>query len=210
VRKFTRHSGVAAPLLRSNIDTDAIIPSVEMKTVSRKGLADGLFAGWRYLDREARIPNPEFILNRPGFERASILLAGENFGCGSSREHAVWALDEFGIRALIAPSYGSIFRANCIANGLLPITLPFNEVQALAAAIGTKASAHELAIDLELGSILTPDGSTCHFEIREADAAMLLNGWDPIALTLQHEDAIRAFTSRDRDERPWAYLAPPE
>ena len=123
MQPFAAHCGVAAPLLRSNVDTDAIIPSREMGRVSKRGLSIGLFANWRYADPRARIPNPEFVLNQPAYAGASILLGGDNFGCGSSREHAVWALAEFGIRAILAPSFGAIFQKNCIANGLLPARL---------------------------------------------------------------------------------------
>jgi len=209
MRPFRQHRGIAAPLLRSNIDTDAIIPSVEMKQVSREGLADGLFAAWRYLDREERVPDPAFILNQPEFSPASILLAGENFGCGSSREHAAWALDEFGIRVIIAPSYGAIFHTNCIANGLLPITLPLEVVQSLAEETGPESDTHELNIDLEQKTVGSPSGSQHAFQLPDSDTAMLLNGWDPIALTLQLQDQIEAFEQRDRASRPWAYLPPP-
>ena len=206
MRPFTRHTGTAAPLLRSNIDTDSIIPSVEMKSVGKSGLSDGLFAAWRYTDREARIPNPDFILNRNGFHQASILLAGENFGCGSSREHAVWALDEFGIRVIIAPSFGAIFRSNCIANGLLPITLPWPLVSAIAAEIDTNSTDHELRVDLEDRVVITPSGTTHRFKITRSEAEMLLKGLDAISLTLQQRDELEAFHRQDCTRRPWVYL----
>jgi len=211
MRTFNRHTGIAAPILRSNIDTDSIIPSVEMKTVGKKGLADGLFAAWRYIDRESRKPNPDFILNKPGFARTSILLAGPNFGCGSSREHAVWALDEFGIRAVIAPSFGAIFHNNCIANGLLPAKLPFKQVSAIASELegndpNGEDTGHELTIDLEKRCIITPTGARYRFDITASDAEMLIRGLDPISLTLQHQAAIEAFHLQDCQARPWVYL----
>jgi len=209
MRQFVQHHGIAAPLMRSNIDTDTIIPSVEMKTVSRKGLADGLFAAWRYSDREARTPEPEFILNQAAFSDTSILVSGENFGCGSSREHAVWALDEYGIRAIIAPSFGAIFRANCIANGLLPIRLPWPLVRAIASEVAADQPEHDLLIDLENRAITTPSGTQHNFRIPDSDAAMLLNGWDAIDLTMQTEDQILRFEETDRKQRPWVYLPDP-
>jgi 3-isopropylmalate/(R)-2-methylmalate dehydratase small subunit len=135
VEKFERLTAVAAPLVRANVDTDAIIPSREMKTVSKTGLADGLFAGWRYTEIGGREPNPEFVLNRPGYAGTKILLGGENFGCGSSREHAVWALHEYGIRAVVAPSFAPIFAANCVRNGLVPARVSLEQVRALAASV---------------------------------------------------------------------------
>jgi 3-isopropylmalate/(R)-2-methylmalate dehydratase small subunit len=147
----TSHSafrGIAAPLMRINVDTDAIIPSREMKRVSKTGLAEGLFANWRYLDPGAREPNPDFILNQAPFDRASILLAGSNFGCGSSREHAVWALGEWGIRAVIAPSFGSIFAANCLNNGLLPVRLDEQAVGAIAAEVMEDPLANQVTVVL--------------------------------------------------------------
>ena len=204
--KFTVHRGVAAPLLRINIDTDAIIPSREMKRVSKSGLGAGLFAGWRYLDAPARTPDPDFVLNQPAFAGASILLAGANFGCGSSREHAVWALVEFGIRAVVAPSFGAIFYGNCIRNGLLPIELPEDVVRSLAEAT---ADGTPLRIDLERCVLESPHGEVHSFQIQPALRLMLLEGLDPIALTLKMSDQITAFEDADRLERPWIYLPAP-
>lgn len=206
MRPFTRHKGIAASLLRSHIDTDSIIPSVEMKTVGNKGLADGLFAGWRYSNREARIPNPDFILNQQPFHQASILLAGENFGCGSSREHAAWALVEFGIRVVIAPSFGAIFRNNCIANGLLPVTLPWPLVSSIAEEVDSGQGNHELLVDLEQRVIVTPSGARHGFRITQSEAEMLLKGLDPISLTLQLGKEIERFHVSDCIKRPWVYL----
>ncbi len=210
MQAFIQHNGIAAPMLHSNIDTDTIIPSVEMKTVTRTGLGDGLFARWRYSDRASRKPDPGFILNQPEFSNVSILIAGENFGCGSSREHAVWALDEYGVRVIIAPSFGAIFRANCIANGLLPITLPWALVKAIASEVDIDRLEHDLSIDLEGQTITTPSGTQHQFRIPDSDAAMLLNGWDAISLTLQSENQILDFDHRDKKQRPWVYLPAPK
>ena len=206
MRKFTVHEGVAAPLIRNNIDTDAIIPSVEMKRVSKKGLSSGLFASWRYTDRAQRTPEPEFVLNQEAYQQASILLGGKNFGCGSSREHAVWALAEFGIRAIIAPSFGAIFRANCIANGLLPICLEADIISQLADWVEKDPQANRLQIDLEQRSVKASQDLHAHFDMDDSDAEMLLNGLDPIALTLKLEDQIKAFQNADKSVRPWVYL----
>jgi 3-isopropylmalate/(R)-2-methylmalate dehydratase small subunit len=206
MKKFTSHRGVAVPLIHNNIDTDSIIPSVEMKRVSKRGLSVGLFAGWRYTDREDRVPNPEFALNLPRYQGASILLTGRNFGCGSSREHAVWALAEYGIRAVVAPSFGAIFHANCIANGLLPIELDTAAITGLADHTGRDPQRNRLVIDLRQRSIRAAAGLEYRFEMAESDAEMLLNGWDPVALTLRLEHRIDEFQRRDRKQRPWAYL----
>jgi 3-isopropylmalate/(R)-2-methylmalate dehydratase small subunit len=210
MQKLTHFQGIAAPLLRNNIDTDAIIPSVEMKRVSKRGLSAGLFAAWRYHDRSNRVLNPEFVLNQSDYQGASILLCGNNFGCGSSREHAVWALDEFGIRAIVAPSFGSIFSANCIANSLLPARLPEEQVQSLANWVAADPQKNKLIIDLTKRTITTSEGQSYAFEILDADAEMLLQGLDPIALTLQLEDSIRSFEQANRLARPWVELAKPE
>jgi 3-isopropylmalate/(R)-2-methylmalate dehydratase small subunit len=192
-------SGVAAPLLRPNIDTDQIIPSREMKSVGKTGLADGLFAGWRYLEPGSRDPNPDFVLNHPEFADAPILLGGANFGCGSSREHAVWALHEYGVRSVIAPSFAPIFRGNCVRNGIIPVALPEDAVAAIA------AEGRPVTIDLHAQTVAC--GSlTYPFEIDPSAKAMLAEGLDAIDLTFKHRDAIAAFQARDRDARPWVYL----
>jgi 3-isopropylmalate/(R)-2-methylmalate dehydratase small subunit len=206
MKKFTVHEGVAAPLIRNNIDTDAIIPSVEMKRVSKKGLSSGLFASWRYTDRVQRTVNQDFVLNQGAYQHASILLGGKNFGCGSSREHAVWALDEFGFRAIIAPSFGAIFRANCIANGLLPVSLGAEAIVQLAEWVEDDPRTNRLQIDLEQRSVSASQDLVFHFEMETSDADMLLHGLDPIALTLRLEDQIEAFQEADKLERPWVYL----
>ena len=187
-------AGVAAPLLRDNIDTDAIIPSREIKGVGKTGLADGLFAGWRYLDD--RVPDPAFILNRPGFAHAPILLAGENFGCGSSREHAVWALHEYGVRAVIAPGFAPIFRANCVRNGIVPVVLPAANI----AKLGTWVE-----VDL-ISEQVRSEGQTFAFAIDPEAKALLAEGLDAIDLTLKHAATIRAFLAEDRVRHPWVYL----
>ena len=206
MKKFTVHSGVAAPLLRSNLDTDAIIPSVEMKQFSRKGLSGGLFAAWRYSDRINRVPDPDFILNRPDYRDASILLSGRNFGCGSSREHAVWALVEYGFRAIIAESFGGIFRANCIANGLLPISMPEQIVLELADFVIPNPPQRRLSIDLTQRTVTAAPGQRYSFDIAKSDAEMLIEGLDPISLTLRLDNNIRSFHEADRQRRPWVYL----
>lgn len=198
---FTTLTAIAAPLLRDNIDTDAIIPSREMKSVSKTGLADGLFAGWRYTAIGEREPDPAFVLNRPEFAGAQIILAGDNFGCGSSREHAVWALHEYGIRAVIAPSFSPIFRSNCIRNGLLPVVLPSDAIAAFA-----EVADHRLSIDLPSQAIRAADGLSYAFEIDAEAKEMLLDGLDAIDLTLKKREAIAAWSARDRTMRPWIYL----
>lgn len=200
VQRFEVHKGVAAPLLRDNVDTDAIIPSREMNRVSKAGLGDALFAAWRYdSDRQ---PRPDFVLNQPRYLRSTILLGGENFGCGSSREFAVWALADFGIRAVIALSFGAIFRGNCLSNGVLPISLPRATLDALA----TRASSHDVTVDLKACVVRCADVEAA-FEIDALDRERLLEGQDDIDRTLRHADALAQFLTRDRSERPWAYLA---
>ena len=203
MRPFTRHSGVAAALLVDNIDTDQIIPSREMKRVSKLGLGEGLFAGWRYVhDGAVRTgENADFVLNDPAFRDATILLGGANFGCGSSREHAVWALADFGIRAVIASGFGRIFRNNCARNGLLAIELPAEHVERIAA-LGAKP----VDIDLEASRITLSDGTTIDFDVAPADRDMLLQGLDYIDFALRYTDDIDAFVGRDREARPWAHL----
>ncbi|RZL35681.1 MAG: 3-isopropylmalate dehydratase small subunit [Rubrivivax sp.] len=201
---FITHTGVAAALLRNNIDTDAIIPSREMKTVSKTGLAGGLFAGWRYL--QAREPDPSFVLNRVVQRCSSILLAGANFGCGSSREHAVWALKEYGIRVVIAPSFGAIFAGNCIRNGLLPVVLAPAQISALTACTSADPQGRRLSVDLQRCVVTDSAGKAYAFELAASQREMLLGGLDPIALTLQSSAAIEAFQAEDRKARPWIYL----
>lgn len=203
-RKFTRHLGVAAPILRGNVDTDAIIPSREMKRVSKLGLGEGLFAGWRYHEVGGRDINPDFVLNFKEYCDCSILLSGPNFGCGSSREHAVWALKEFGIRAVIAPSFGAIFANNCIRNGLLPLVLDEAAIAAIAAWVEAGPQAHQVLIDL-LGQRVVADEHEYPFDIEAGARRMLVEGLDAIALTQTRWDAIEAFHRERREKRPWLY-----
>jgi 3-isopropylmalate/(R)-2-methylmalate dehydratase small subunit len=195
-RPFTTLTSVAAPMLEANIDTDIIIPSREMRSTGKTGLADGLFAGRRYRPG-SRDPDPDFVLNRAAYRDAAILLAGDNFGCGSSREHAVWALAEFGIRAVIAPSFSPIFAGNAVRGGVLPLVLP---ADAIAALVG--------AVSIDLAAQTVTAGSRCfEFAIDAEAKAMLIGGLDAIDLTLQSADAIAAWQAADRRDRPWVYLA---
>lgn len=192
---FTTLSSIVAPLLRDNVDTDTIIPSREMKTTGRTGLADGLFAPWRY--QGARTPHPEFVLNQTDYADAQILAAGANFGCGSSREHAVWALAEWGFRAIVAESFAPIFRNNCVRNGVLPIVLPRADIDALA---GQVAMVNLAGQTIRAGEFVRT------FEIEGEAKMMLLEGLDVIDLTLKHTGTIAAWTARDKAARPWVYL----
>jgi len=206
---FRTHNGLVAPMDRENVDTDAIIPKQFLKSIKRSGFGPNLFDAWRYLDPgepgqdpATRRPNPDFVLNQPRFQGASILLARKNFGCGSSREHAPWALQQYGFRALIAPSYADIFFNNCFKNGLLPIVLAEHEVAKLfdevAAFIG-----YSLTIDLEKQLIVKPDGSSIAFDVQAFRKYCLLGGFDDIGLTLRHADKIRAFEAERLLSKPW-------
>lgn len=201
---FRALRAVAAPILRANVDTDAIIPSREMKSVSKTGLAEGLFAGWRYTAIGGRDPNPDFVLNQPAYTGTKILLGGENFGCGSSREHAVWALHEYGIRVVIAPSFSPIFRGNCVRNGIVPVTLTSAQIAALAEFVAIDPAACQLEVDLEAQEVRAGD-SIHRFELESEAREMLLEGLDGIDLTLKHRADIDAFVARDRVQRPWIY-----
>ena len=205
---FTVHRGIAAPLLRRNIDTDTIIPSREIQRVSKQGLGDGLFAGWRYRTPGSRDPDADFILNRDIYRDASILLAGANFGCGSSREHAVWALGEFGIRAVLAPSFGSIFRNNCTLNGILAVVVDEAAIGLLDDWVRADPRRNQLEIDLENQFIAWRDGESLAFELEPAYRKLLLQGLDSIAVTLQQASAIENFEAADRIARPWVYRLP--
>jgi 3-isopropylmalate/(R)-2-methylmalate dehydratase small subunit len=210
MQAFRTHAGLVAPLDRANVDTDAIIPKQFLKSILRSGFGPNLFDEWRYLDHgepgmdNARRPrNPQFVLNEPRYQGASILLARRNFGCGSSREHAPWALADFGFHAIIAPSYGDIFFNNCYKNGLLPIQLPESQVDRLFA--DTFAfPGFKLVVDLERQIVSTTDGSLVFaFEVEPYRKDCLLNGLDEIGLTLLHADAIRAFETKRLTEQPW-------
>jgi 3-isopropylmalate/(R)-2-methylmalate dehydratase small subunit len=177
-----------------------------MKRVSKQGLGEGLFAGWRYTTPGGRDPDPEFILNRAPYDQAQIILSGANFGCGSSREHAVWALHEWGIRCIIAPSFGAIFQGNCVRNGILPVVFEEALVENLARQVESDPAANQLTIDLENCTVIAPDGAMHLFEIAPGDREMLLEGLDAIAVTQKRDDDILAFQARDRIRRPWVYL----
>ena len=211
MEKFTVHTGLVIPLDRSNVDTDAIIPKQYLKSIQRTGFGPTLFDDWRYLepgepgmDHSKRTPNPDFVLNAPRYVGASVLLARENFGCGSSREHAVWALTDYGIRAVIAPSYADIFFNNSFKNGLLPLTLPaevidqlFREAQA--------TEGYQLTVNLADQQVVTPSGDAFTFSIDEFRKYCLLNGLDDIGLTLQHAADIRAYEARSQQQTPWLF-----
>ncbi|NDA43074.1 MAG: 3-isopropylmalate dehydratase small subunit [Gammaproteobacteria bacterium] len=199
-------TAVAAPIIRANVDTDIIIPSREMKSVSKTGLAAGLFAGWRYTAIGGRDPNPEFVLNQASYADTRILLGGENFGCGSSREHAVWALHEYGIRAVIAPSFAPIFFGNCVRNGIVPVVLPAAAIAALAAFVQADPQAHRLTVDLERCEVRAATLQAHPFRIEVEARDMLLEGLDAIDLTLKNRAEIEAFLAHDQALRPWIYL----
>ena len=209
MQKFTLHKGLVAPMDRANVDTDAIIPKQFLKSIRKTGFGPNLFDEWRYLDPgypgqdpKSRKPNPDFVLNQPRYKGASILLTRKNFGCGSSREHAPWAIDQYGFRAVIAPSFADIFFNNCFKNGLLPIVLPestvdqlFNEVLAF--------PGYELTIDLERQVIVRPQGEEIPFEVNAFRKYCLLNGFDDIGLTLRHADKIKAYEAQRLATKPW-------
>jgi 3-isopropylmalate/(R)-2-methylmalate dehydratase small subunit len=197
MRRFATICSLAVPLIRDNIDTDAIIPSREMKSVAKTGLADGLFAGWRYTAIGGRDADPGFVLNDPRYVGASVLLGGSNFGCGSSREHAAWALAEYGFLVVVAPSFNPIFQGNCVRNGILPVVF---DPRLLADA------PQPLTIDLPAQTITASDGTAWHFPIGEEAKAMLVRGLDEIDLTLLRRSDIEAFRDADRSHRPWAHL----
>lgn len=201
---FVRLAGIAAPMPIDNVDTDAIIPSKETQSTARTGYGEKLFANWRYRPG-TREPDPEFVLNRPRYAAAQALVAGRNFGCGSSREAAVWALSQFGIRAVIAESYGAIFRNNCIRNGVLPVALPIAAVEQLLAELADAGHAPEVAVDLEACTVRAPSGAVFGFDIGALEREMLLEGADEIELTLKKRGLIEAFRARDRALRPWVY-----
>ena len=203
-------TGLVVPLDRANVDTDAIIPKQFLKSIKRTGFGPNLFDAWRYLDHgepgidnAQRTLNADFVLNDPRYSGAQILLARRNFGCGSSREHAPWALADYGFRALIAPSYADIFNNNCYKNGLLPIVLPESQVDRFFDAVKAFPG-FKLTVDLERQTVATPDGSIAfRFEVEAFRKHCLLNGLDDIGLTLQHADAIRAFEAKRLAEQPW-------
>ncbi len=211
MEKFRTFTGIVAPLDRPNVDTDAIIPKQFLKSIRRTGFGPNLFDQWRYLDEgqpgqdHSRRPlNPDFVLNQPRYRDAQILLARENFGCGSSREHAVWALADYGFKVIIAPSFADIFYNNCFKNGLLPIVLDADTVDRLFREVAAREG-YALTVDLAAQTLTTPDGEVIPFEIDAFRKHRLLEGLDDIALTLQHADEIRAYEERRRREAPWLF-----
>ncbi len=211
MQAFTSVNGLVLPVDRSNVDTDAIIPKQYLKSVKRTGFGPNLFDDWRYLDpgepgmdHSKRRINPDFVLNQPRYQGAEILLGRENFGCGSSREHAVWALTDYGIRCVIAPSFADIFFNNSFKNGLLPLTLD----EAIVDRLFEETFANEgyrLTVDLESQTVTTPDGTAYAFEVDAFRKHCLLNGLDDIALTLAHEADIRAYEEKRKQEAPWLF-----
>jgi len=211
MEKFSKITGIVAPMDRSNVDTDAIIPKQFLKSIKRSGFGPNLFDEWRYLDHgepgmdnSIRPLNPDFVLNQPRYQGASILLTRENFGCGSSREHAPWALLDYGFRVIIAPGYADIFFNNCFKNGILPIVLDAQVVDRLFQAVAANEG-YALGVDLEAQTIITPDGKNITFDVEEFRKHCLLNGLDDIGLTLQHVNDIRAYEARRSAEAPWLF-----
>jgi 3-isopropylmalate/(R)-2-methylmalate dehydratase small subunit len=209
MQAFTVHKGLVAPMDRANVDTDAIIPKQFLKSIARTGFGPNLFDEWRYLDKGEpgqnpadRRPNPDFVLNQPRYAGASVLLARRNFGCGSSREHAPWALDQYGFRAIIAPSYADIFYNNCFKNGLLPIQLPEEAVSRLFDEVAAFPG-YQLTVDLPRQVVVKPDGSEIPFEVQAFRKYCLVNGFDDIGLTLRHADKIKAFEAERIAKMPW-------
>jgi len=206
---FTLHKGLVAPIDRENVDTDAIIPKQFLKSIKRSGFGPNLFDEWRYLDKGEpgqeqvqRKPNPDFVLNQPRYAGATVLLARRNFGCGSSREHAPWALEQYGFRALIAPSYADIFFNNCFKNGILPVVLPEAEVAKLFDEVRGFVG-YPLTIDLPRQVVVKPDGTELPFDVQPFRKYCLVNGFDDIGLTLRHADKIRAFEAERLARMPW-------
>ena len=209
MQKFTLLKGIVAPMDRANVDTDAIIPKQFLKSIRKTGFGPNLFDEWRYLDKgepgvpeSARKPNPDFVLNQPRYKGAKVLLARKNFGCGSSREHAPWAIDQYGFRCVIAPSFADIFFNNCFKNGLLPIVLP----EAVVAQLFDEIAAfpgYQLTVDLERQVIVKPQGEEIPFEVQAFRKYCLLNGLDDIGLTLRHADKIKAFEAERLATKPW-------
>ncbi|HET7792760.1 MAG TPA: 3-isopropylmalate dehydratase small subunit [Rhizobacter sp.] len=209
MQAFKLHKGLVAPLDRENVDTDAIIPKQFLKSIKKSGFGPNLFDEWRYLDHgepgqdpSTRKPNPDFVLNQPRYQGASILLTRQNFGCGSSREHAPWALDQYGFRAILAPSYADIFFNNSFKNGLLPIVLPESAINQLFDEVNAFVG-YQLTIDLERQVVAKPDGAEIPFEIASFRKYCLINGFDDIGLTLRHADKIKAYETERLLTKPW-------
>lgn len=211
MQAFTQLNGLVAPLDRANVDTDAIIPKQFLKSIKRSGFGPNAFDEWRYLDRgepgmdnSKRPLNKDFVLNQPRYQGASILLTRENFGCGSSREHAPWALEDYGFRVIIAPSFADIFFNNCFKNGMLPIVLSADVVDALFKQVAT-SEGYALNVDLQAQTVTTPGGEVYSFEVDAFRKHCLLNGLDDIGLTMQKQDKIKAFEEKHRQAQPWLF-----
>ncbi len=211
MEKFVKMQAIVAPLDRSNVDTDAIIPKQFLKSIKRSGFGPNAFDEWRYLDHgepgmdNAKRPlNPDFVLNQPRYQGANILLARENFGCGSSREHAPWALEDYGFRVIIAPSFADIFFNNCFKNGILPIVLDEAKVDQLFKEVEA-SEGYQLSVDLEAQTITTPGGEVIAFAVDPFRKHCLLNGLDDIGLTLQHVDDIKAYEEKRKQQAPWLF-----
>ena len=209
MQAFTVHQGLVAPMDRENVDTDAIIPKQFLKSIARTGFGPNLFDEWRYLDKgepgqdpAGRKPNPDFVLNQPRYQGASVLIARRNFGCGSSREHAPWALQQYGFRALIAPSFADIFFNNCFKNGVLPIALPEEEVARLFDEVYGFVG-YALTVDLPQQRVIKPDGTSLPFDVQPFRKFCLVNGFDDIGLTLRQAEKIRAFEAERLTRQPW-------
>ncbi len=202
MQPFTTHTGIMAPLDRANVDTDAIIPKQFLRKVTRTGFGQHLFHEWRFLDYEGTQENPEFILNRTPFREATVLLARDNFGCGSSREHAPWALNDFGFKVVVAPSFADIFYNNCFKNGMLPVVLPAETVANLFDAV-TNSPGVTLSADLEKQVVIGPDNKPHAFEIGTFAKQCLLQGLDQIGWTLQFKDQIDVYEEKLEADRPW-------
>ncbi|MBW8759246.1 MAG: 3-isopropylmalate dehydratase small subunit [Burkholderiales bacterium] len=209
MQAFTLHTGLVAPMDRENVDTDAIIPKQFLKSIQRTGFGPNLFDEWRYKDPgypgqdpASRVPNPDFVLNQPRYQGASVLLARRNFGCGSSREHAPWALDQYGFRAVIAPSFADIFFTNCFKSGLLPIVLPEDAVARLFDEVNAFVG-YRLTIDLPRQVVAKPDGAEIPFDVQPFRKYCLVNGFDDIGLTLRHADKIRGYEAERLAKMPW-------
>lgn len=209
MEKFTVHKGLVAPMDRENVDTDAIIPKQFLKSIKKTGFGPNLFDEWRYLDKgepgmdpATRKPNPDFVLNQPRYAGASVLIARQNFGCGSSREHAPWALQQYGFRAILAPSFADIFFNNCFKNGVLPIVLPDSVVNQLFDEVAAFPG-YELTVDLDRQVIVKPQGEEIAFDVQPFRRYCLLNGFDDIGLTLRQQDKIKAYEANRLATKPW-------
>ena len=205
---FTIYTGLVMPLDRTNVNTDEITPARYLKTIKRTGFGEALFANWRYA-ADGHTPNPDFVLNQPRYKGASILVAGDNFGCGSSREHAPWAIREYGFRCIIAPSFADIFYNNCFNNGILPLTIDEATVQELVNEVEAQEG-YTLSVDLEAQTVITPSKRVLHFDIDHFRKEALLKGLDNIGWTLSHEEEISAYEQRRKQEAPWLFSMQPQ